>query len=570
MRTEWKIRQPESQLIHQIQAHLNCHPVTARVLANRNIVTLTQASDFFQPRLATLPSPMLLQGMAAATQRIRTALEHNERILVFGDYDVDGATATALLVNFLECAGADVFAHIPHRIAEGYGLQPKHINQIAAPGNTGLIITVDCGSSSHDAVKAAARFGIDVIITDHHNIDSPPEALAVINPKLPGEPDELAGLAGVGVAFYLAIGLRMELRQSGWWKVHPEPNLKAFCDLVALGTIADMVPLTGVNRILAKTGLEQINTMARPGIEALREVCNIGQAMIGSGDIAFKIAPRINAAGRISHCRTAFNLLRADDRTVARELAETLNHLNSHRQSIEQQIFDRIVRQIERRPDLLKRRTLLLADDDWHQGVLGIVAAKLVARYHRPVVLVAVQDGLGKGSGRSIPELDLFSALSSCSHLLDKFGGHRLAAGLTVRTENIRQLQSAFETAVAQMVPDTDFSPRLEIDCEIRFAQINAELMNELERLEPFGIDNPAPVFLARNVHVTSASIVGQKHRRMCLCQPTDGVAPIDAIHFNLTPDTPKARCYESLAFRMQWNRYKGEKRIQLIVEDAY
>jgi single-stranded-DNA-specific exonuclease len=567
MHSKWEILQPNMTLVQKIRDHLDCHPITAKVLANRNITSPAQASDFFQPSLEILPSPMGLKGMETAIQRIRAAIEGQEKILVFGDYDADGVTATAVLVNFLTCAGAKVYAHIPHRIEEGYGLQPKHINQLAAPQRIGLIITVDCGSSSHEAVRAAKRFGIDVIITDHHNIDAPPDALAVINPKLPGEPGDLTSLAGVGVAYYLVIGLRMVLRELGWWRTHREPNLMILSDLVALGTIADMVPLTGVNRALVKTGLKQINKSGRPGIEALRAACKIPQGSIGSEDIAFRLAPRINAAGRIANANVAYDLLSAPTLGAAQELAEILDQLNSRRQSIEQEIFNQIVRRIESRADLLDRNTLLLADEAWHQGVLGIVASKLTALYHRPVILVAVHDGMGKGSGRSVPELNLFSALMECSHLLEKFGGHRLAAGLSVRVENIRKLQTAFEEAVVKLVPDQDTAPRLEIDSEIQFSQISPRLMDELEGLEPYGTDNPPPVFLARNVHVASAAMLGGRHRRMSLCQAADGSPAMDAIQFNLSQDAPRAGCFERMAFRMQWNRYRGAKRIQLVVE---
>jgi single-stranded-DNA-specific exonuclease len=569
MRREWKILQPDPSLVQKIRYHLNCHPITAKILANRKMGSASQALEFFQPSLDILPSPMLLNGMAAAVQRIQTALQRQERILIFGDYDADGVTATALLQNFLKQAGADVVTHIPHRMDEGYGLQPKHINQIAAPQQVRLIITVDCGSSSYDAVEAAGRFGIDVIITDHHNIGEAPAAHAVINPKLMDDPHELTGLAGVGVAFYLAIALRMGLRQIGWWRTRKEPNLKALSDLVALGTIADMAPLTGVNRILTKTGLSQLNCGTRPGIEALRSACNICTGGIGSEDIAFRIAPRINAAGRMAHARVALDLLNAPSLEVAIELAQTLNQFNQRRQEIEQQIFDQIVQRMESRDDLLARKTLLLADEKWHQGILGIVASRLASRYHRPVVLVAIQNGIGKGSARSIPELDLFAALSQCSDLLDKFGGHRLAAGLTVRAERIRALQIAFEKAVAQIVPDHHLTPKLEIDSEIQFDQISPQLLDELELLEPFGTDNPAPVFFARDVHVTSAAIVGHRHRRMCLCQSRTKSPAMDAIHFNLPKDAPNGDSFEQLAFRLQWNRFKGEKRIQLVVEGA-
>jgi len=320
---------------------------------------------------------------------------------------------------------------------------------------------------------------------------------------------------------------------------------------------------------LVKTGLKQMNKSARPGIEALRAACKIHHGAIGSEDIAFRLAPRINAAGRIAHANVAYDLLSSQTLQAAQELAEVLDQLNHRRQSIEQQIFNQVVQRIESREDLLDRKTLLLADEGWHQGVLGIVASKLTALYHRPVILIGIHDGVGKGSGRSIPELNLFSALVECSHLLDQFGGHRLAAGLTVQATNIRKLQAAFEESVNKLVPDNDTAPKLEIDSEIRFSQIGPQLMDELESLEPFGTDNPPPVFLARNVHVASAAMLGGRHRRMSLCQAADDSPAIDAIHFNLPQDAPRAGCFERLAFRMQWNHYRGEKRIQLVIEDV-
>ncbi len=568
MQMQWEILQPDPAKVQEIQEHLNCHPITATVLANREIETPPQADLFLHPSLDTLPSPMGLSGMEAATERILTAMKSQEKILIFGDYDADGVTATALLSHFLKGAGANVEVHIPHRIDEGYGLQPKHINQLAAPKNIGLIITVDNGSSSHAAVEAAKRFGIDVVITDHHNFEALPDAQAVINPKIAGQPPGLEGLAGVGVAFYLAIGLRMVLRDAGWWDQHPEPRLIDLCDLVAIGTIADMVPLTGANRILTKAGLRQINLDPRPGIASLCRACNIPTGSISSEDIAFRLAPRINAAGRISHATRALELLMADEPDCAQEKADTLGHLNQKRQEIERDIFDSITRQLEGRVDLLKRKSILLADERWHPGVLGIVAAKLAARYHRPVVLLAVENGLGKGSGRSIPELDLFGALSQCESLLEQFGGHRLAAGLTVRSENIRELQAAFEASVSQLAATIDQQPKLKIDCFIQFDQISPRLLNELKDLEPFGADNPQPVFAAREVHVASAAIVGKYHRRMSLWQATHEGNCIDAIQFNLAPETPKADRFERLAFRLQWNQYRGKKRVQIVVED--
>ena len=568
MQMQWKILQPDPESVKEIGKHLNCSAITATVLANRCINTPEQAEAFIQPALSTLPEPMKLSGMQTAVERICRALEKKENILVFGDYDADGVTATAVLTRFLTSAGANVQPHIPHRIEEGYGLKPQHINQLAVPSKIGLIITVDCGSTSHDAVAAAHRFGIDVIITDHHEIETVPDALAVINPKMGGQPQEFACLAGVGVAFYLTIGLRAALREKGWWIQRKEPNLMALCDLVAIGTIADMVPLTGINRVLAKAGLRQMNTSANPGIEALCQISNVGPGLVTSEAIAYRLAPRINAAGRISHALAAFNLLNTASAREAQKLADTLNQLNQRRQAVEGEIFNQITRQMDGRKDLLTRNTLLLADHRWHQGVLGIVASKLTDRFNRPVVLVSTKDGIGKGSGRSVQGVDLFAALSQCADLLDAFGGHRLAAGLTIAPENIRKLQARFEKAVTDMVSRDAAQPPLVVDSEIKLNQINARLMSELENLEPFGTDNPPPLFAATDVQVDSATIIGKRHRRMTLHQEAGNSMPIEAIQFNLTPETPRAENFERIAFRLQWNHYKGNKRIQMVVEE--
>lgn len=566
MQMQCDILQPEQDLVRRIQKHLGCHPLLATVLVNRNIETGRQASEFLQPTLQSLPNPMELSGMREATDRICDALQKNERILVFGDYDADGVTASAVLVSFLKCAGANVLIHLPHRTIEGYGLQTKHITQLAIPQKIDLIVTVDCGSSSHDAIEAAKRFGIDVIITDHHNIETKPESVAVINPKLPQQPKSLVNLAGVGVAFYLVIGLRMALRDNGWWKNRKEPNLSVLCDLVAIGTVADVVPLVGVNRILAKTGLQQMNMSPRPGIEALKITSGIRSRSILSDDISFRLTPRINAAGRMAHARTAFDLLSAQSMKTAHEIAETLDQLNRRRQAIEHQIYDQIIRQLNSRPDLLERKTLVLANDKWHEGVLGIVAARLATNFHRPAVLVSTRDGIGKGSGRSIPGIDLYHALDNCRNLLDKFGGHRMAAGLTVHHDNIRKLQAAFERTVDQLSP-VEMVETITVDAEIRFDQINPQLVTDLERLEPFGEANPAPIFVSKNVTVTSAAIFGGRHRKMTLQQRGVDSAPVDAIQFNLTPDTPRAENFDQLAFRLQWNRHNGKRQIQIVVE---
>lgn len=568
MQMQWKILQPDRDLVREIQQHLQCHPITATVLANRQIGSIDDAKQFLQPGLDKLPSPDLLIGLKKAVARIIKALRDREKIMIFGDYDADGITATVVLFKFLSAAGADVFYHLPHRVKEGYGLQPMHIAQLAAPRHTGLIITVDNGSSSFDAVAAAKRFGVEIIVTDHHNVDGGiPDAFSVVNPKMTGQPLELADLAGVGVAFYLVIALRSALRALGWWQDRSEPNLKAYCDLVAIGTVADMVSLKGVNRVLTRAGLEQIANAPRPGVRALMGACGIRQGAANSEDIAFKLGPRINAAGRMAHAQIAFDLLNAADIETATPLAQDLNLLNQRRQETELDIYQYIVDNVDRWPDFSRRKTLVLAGTDWHPGVLGVVAAKLTARYHRPAIVLSVQDGVVKGSGRSVPHLDLYTALERCASLLTSFGGHRMAAGLSLQTENIGRLQTTFESVVAEMRDGRQAPPELEIDCEINLDQVSGQLLDELERLSPFGMDNPQPIFAARDVRVLKAAIVGQRHRWMQVCQPHQSTAPMTAIQFNIEPDAPRAGSFERLAFRLQWNRYKSRKEMQLVVE---
>ena len=572
MQLQWDIARPDPDIVRGIQQHLQCHLITATVLANRGVQSTGQAETFISPSLNSLPPPDQLHGMGEAVQRIHRALMNNEKILVFGDYDADGVTATVLITEFLRTLGARVVRHLPHRVKEGYGLQPAHINQIAAAQHITLIITVDCGSSSFEAVTAAKRFGIDVIITDHHNIGPElPGALAVINPKRSGQPIEFRDLAGVGVAFYLAIGLRMYLREQGWWADGGQPNLKTMCDLVAVGTVADMVPLRGINRVLTRTGLEVLNHQPRPGLQALIAVSGIRRTPVTSDDISFRMAPRINAAGRMAHAVAAYELLAATSLSRANQLAKNLNEFNQRRQEVETQIFNHIIARLEKRPDLLTPNSLVLAGENWHEGVLGIVASKLVGRYYRPVIVISTQDGSAKGSARSVAEIDLYTALGYCEEYLSQYGGHRLAAGLSLQTQNVSQLRRAFENAVgvvsAEATEVDQLTPKLDIDCEIDFDDISPGLIDELESIAPFGSDNPAPIFMTRNIQVASAAIVGKRHRRMLLQQQDKADLPITAIQFNLAPDSPKADFFTQLAFGLQWNYYKGDRQIQLVVK---
>ncbi len=564
------MQQPDPGVVEKLSRELNYHPLTATVLVNRNIFTLTDAQSFLNISLSNLRSPFSLKDMDAAVNRIHKAIIENEKILIFGDYDVDGVTAVVILLNFLRYVGADVSYYIPHRITEGYSIQPMHISQYVRPNQFDLVITADCGSGSHQAVAAANRFGIDVIITDHHNIseDIPP-ALAVINPKRHDCNAGLPNLAGVGVAFFLLICLRTHLREIGYWDKRPEPNLKEYCDLVALGTVADMVPLIEENRILSKTGLELIKAGHRPGLTALLEASAIRNQSLSAEDIAFRLAPRLNAAGRMDHAARAVELLITKDPNAAEKAAHTLNLLNRKRQDLEKGILTDINRFIDNNPSLLRRQSLVLYRPGWHAGVLGIVASRMMHNYHRPVVLISLQNGTGKGSARSVEGLNLYDTLAACEPFLESFGGHAMAAGLQIREEKIADFQDAFEKEIQRTTSPEALIPALQIDSELDFTAISDDLLDELELLMPFGAGNPEPLFLARNVKVANSKIVAKSHRRMILSQASGyTTATIPAIQFNVDDEDAKKNHFDQIVFRLHWNRWNGKKSAQIVVED--
>ena len=571
MQKKWHLLQPDAEMTKKLSARLKCHPVTAAVLINRNLTSTKAASNFLNPSLGRIRSPFELKDMDVAVSRIYRAILENEKILIFGDYDVDGITATAVLLDFLRTIGADVSYYIPHRIKEGYSLQIQHIANQVLPNQFRLVITTDCGSGSHEAIAAACKSGIDVIVTDHHKVPAKiPPATAVLNPKRPDCPSGMESLAGVGVAFALIIALRKYLRDQNFWKGRLEPNLKNFCDLVALGTIGDVVPLVDENRIFSKAGLDIINSEARPGIKALCEVASISRQPTHAEDVSFRLIPRLNAAGRMDHASLALQLLITDNMGTARQLAQSLDGFNNRRRELEQSILDDILEDYRRQPDHLKHQTLVKWHPGWHQGVLGIVASRLVETYCRPAIMIAVAGELGKGSARSIPGLDLYEALESCRHCLEDFGGHSMAAGLTIKAEKLIEFQRSFENAVTRMSVSDNRIPRLTIDNPLHFDDISEKLVDEIESLSPFGAANPEPVFMAQNIKVVSSKIIGSNHRRMMLVQ--DGQSsgkPVAAIRFNAEDNLLDATTFSRIAFRLRWNRWNDNKTIQLIIEDA-
>jgi single-stranded-DNA-specific exonuclease len=577
MQKRWHILSPNPAQVSTLADSLGCQQAVATALINRGICDPDQAATFLQPSLAHIRSPLLMKDVDRAVERILLAIRRGEKVLIFGDYDMDGVTATAILFEFLAYLDADVEYYIPNRLTEGYGLTKDYVEKRAIPDGICLIITVDCGISSFDAVSAAHRAGIDVIITDHH--EPPPlvpDAFAILNPKQSDCPSGFSWLAGVGVAFNLIVALRKKLRDEGFWSARggPEPNLKAACDLVALGTVADMVPLVEENRIYVKAGLEVLASNVRPGIKALLDVCNVPDRPLDTRDLAFRLAPRVNAAGRLRHGSIALRLLTTSDMETARAIAKELNQENTRRQKIENRILSEIVKQFENNPELLEQRALVLDQQGWHEGVIGIVASRLVDRYYRPVVVISVSDGIGKGSARSPDGFDVYEGLKDCAPHLERFGGHKAAAGITLRAENIPVFRRDFAKIVCQKTTPEDFVPKLVIDAEISGSDVSDELADELEALAPFGTGNPEPVFVLSEVDVVSARVVGGRHLQMRLRPLNPSKAGqtrlSDAILFNppATDCKPPPKRFQRIACHVRWNRWRDKKNIQLVIKD--
>ncbi|MBU0969784.1 MAG: single-stranded-DNA-specific exonuclease RecJ, partial [Proteobacteria bacterium] len=509
-----------------------------------------------------------LKDMDKAVRRIHTAVVNKEKIMVFGDFDADGVTATALVHEFLTHADADVTWYIPHRIKEGYSLHLPHID-LAVQLAVDLIITVDCGVGSIDAVKAALLEDIDVIITDHHEPgDLLPPALAVVNPKRRDCPSGLEYLAGVGVAFYLVMALRKYFRDQGVWKEIDEPGLLGYLDLFAIGTIGDMVPLIDDNRVLCLAGLKQMQAGRRPGLVSLANACRLDVKQLDSDDISYKLVPRINAAGRIAHARICVSHLTAATLHDARTTAGLLDELNLKRQQIEKEIVLDIEHRIFRDPSLLDHHLLVLCDGRWNPSVLGIAASRLSRKYVCPVVLLAHSDLLAIGSCRSINNINIHQALAENSHLLERFGGHAMAAGLALKKENIDLLRSGIAAHLKTHYIEEDFSKTLTIDALLDIEDITIDLARQIDQLRPFGTANPEPVFVCKNLKVVSSYIIGNLHRKMILqtAHTTSGHC-VEAFHFNCSNTKNPPEYYAQIAFKLKINKFKPAA-VQIIIQD--
>jgi single-stranded-DNA-specific exonuclease len=569
MTTHLTYATPDPEGVRLLCRDLGCHPVTAALIWNRGFTSVEAARLFLNPGFDHLTDPFSMKDMEKAVLRIYAAVINKEKILIFGDFDADGVTATTLIHDFLCVVDADLTWYIPHRIKEGYGISPDHIH-MAAQWGVDLIITVDCGIGGVDAVAAAADEDMDVIITDHHE-PGPilPSALAVVDPKQPDCGSGLSFLAGVGVAFFLVMALRKFFREKGVWSQFPEPDLLRFLDLFAVGTIGDMVPLIQENRVLCMAGIKQMQKNARPGIQALARAARIDMKQLDSDDISFKMVPRINSAGRMSHARICVSLLTSPGMAEAQKTAFLLDDLNVRRQTIEREIVSDIENRILQDPGLIKNRLLLLWDKKWDPSVLGIAASRLSKKYVCPVLLLSCNKDVAMGSGRSINNINIHKALTENAHLLQKFGGHAMASGLTLAIDRIPELVSGIHAHLKTHYTETDFSKTLFIDAEIKLDEISFDLALDLDRLRPFGMANPEPLFLARRLKVVSSHIIGRSHRKMLLQSADTANGPVaEAFHFNM-PDIQQAPMfYDRLAFRLKRSKFKSCTP-QMIIEDV-
>jgi single-stranded-DNA-specific exonuclease len=561
----WELQPCDEDATASLAAALNIDAAVARLLCQRGFTDPERAGRFLNPSLDHLHDPMLLAGMDVAVERIMAAVARKERIGIHGDYDVDGITSTVILRRALEMLGGKVVHFIPERLKDGYGLQPAAIDRLHADG-VALVISVDCGIRGADAARRARELGVDLVITDHHEPDTElPPALAVINPKRSdcSYPDKY--LAGVGVALKLVQAL---CRRAGREQLMP-----GFIKVAAIGTLADVVPLVGENRVIAKLGLELLSKGPHKiGLRSLIDVCGLSGKTIDSYHIGFMLAPRVNAAGRMSTPDIATRLLLAQDEALAddvRQLAMQLDSENLRRQEEEAAILAAAKKVVQTDPDVGARSVLVVAGDGWHRGVIGIVASKLVEAFHRPAIVLSIEDGVAHGSCRSIPKFDMLGALERCAHLLTRFGGHKQAAGLALDAARIRELRLAVNAVADETLGPEDLMPRLRIDGGLTFRGITGGVAAGVAALAPFGAGNPRPVFAARGVEIIDGPRkLKERHLKMALRQ--DGrifraVAWRAAERHDYLTEHKAAL---DVAFSLEQNQYNGETYVELTLAD--
>jgi single-stranded-DNA-specific exonuclease len=528
----------------------------ARLLSRKGFATADEVEAFLRPRLKALSDPFLLPNMKTAIARILSALDRRERIVLFGDYDVDGVTSLALLAETLRAYGTTPDLFLPMRMEEGYGLSRESVERCVERHRPQLLIALDCGTSSATEIADLRCHGVDVIVVDHHEPKSTlPECVAIVNPKIDAESSFLY-LCTAGVVFKLCHALL---------KTRPiEFDLKSRLDLVALGTVADIVPLCGENRTLVQRGAIEIARSNRPGLKKLIEVSGV-RPPIFTEDIGYRLGPRLNAAGRLSTAEKSLQLLLTQDEAEAKELAEFLDKQNRERQDIEKQIFAAVEEKIANEFNPSRDAAIVVWARGWHAGVLGIVASRIIHKYHRPAIVIGFdENGLGKGSGRSIEGLNLVQALTRCADKLQKYGGHEMAAGLTIHEKDVNVFAEQFGRVARELLSDDDLQPRLRLDHEITFAELNFDFLGWHEMLQPFGNGNPQPLFFARKVDLPVAPrIVGENHLALVLRQQN---YQRRAIFFGAALNPLPSQPWD-IAFRIRPDQYEGETRLEIRVE---
>ena len=564
----WNIAQPDPTKIRNLARKLNIPGILAGLLLNRGIHSEKLAKKFLDPQLNDLHDPFLLCDLDKAVKRIQQAIKQTQKILIYGDYDVDGNTAVVILKKALQMLGANCSYYIPRRFIDGYGLQTS-ILQKAVNQGVRLVITVDTGIRAFESIQKARQLGLDCIITDHHLPENGlPNALAIVNPNRTDclYPDK--NLSGVGVAFKLIQALFIQEKK--------EKYLPSFLKVVAIGTIADLVPLIGENRIFAKLGLEGLMTPSNPGLKSLIKAVGLEGKVITSTDISFRLAPRINAVGRMGGSCEAVELFITKDQEEANQLATKMGQLNQERQFIENQILEKILQQIDSNPDLAKAPIKVIDGENWHLGVLGIVASKITDRFNCPTLIISKIDKMGSGSGRSPKGFHLLKALSSCHDLFERFGGHAQAAGFQLPADKIGELRERINQHARLTLDSKPTERSLNVDGELRLSDIDTEIYRNIQRLSPFGNENPSPLFVARNVTlIAEPRILKQKHLKFRVEQ--DGKA-IDALAWNFAnylPTIQESSGVISLAFELSENLQPGyrllqSKDLQLVVRDIH
>jgi len=553
-----RIATPNVSLQNQLTKELGISKILAQILINRKITSIPAAEKFLKSSISDLISPHLFLDMPKAISLVKKAKENKEKVMVFGDYDVDGITSTVLLKNTLVGMGLEVLHHIPHRVNEGYGLNPG-IVRFARENQVKLMVTADCGIVNHEEIEALRQGNIDVIVTDHHEPQDAhlPAASSIINPKLKHSGYPFRELAGVGVAYKFAQAVSGSL-------------LVDDLDLVALGTIADSVPLTGENRIIAKEGLTRLPQTKRLGVRAIIENAGIENKKFNSTYVSFIIAPRLNAPGRMDYAEVSLKLLMCQDIQAAQGLAQELEKFNRQRQKIESKILEEAEELINQQMNFKENRVIVIAKEDWHQGVLGIVASKLADRFYRPAIVISIKDDLCKGSARSIKNFHLFDALTDSKELLDSFGGHAHAAGLLITKDNIDEFRKSINKLASDRLTLEDLLPSKDIDAQLLLGDLNAPLVKELELLEPFGMANPEPLFYTRNLKLKGQ--LQLLNRGTLKFWATDGVTTLEVIAFgmsNLRESLLQADSFD-LVYTPKIDNWRQEESMILEAKDIF